>query len=130
MYSISLYETGQRDLLQDARRHVHRLDGRGQLSTSIQFECLKTGCVKRYPLEICNSTEELHPCGAHNIKLNDVRDMFGKLHLYLLISKMNVVVTYWNNEYLCITCKQLIIFMNRFHTSLVKSPSKSASRLY
>ena len=47
---------------------------------SIQFECLKPDCMNRYPLEICNSTEEVHPCGAHNIKLNDVRDMFGELH--------------------------------------------------
>ena len=60
---------------------------------NILFECLKPGCTKRYPLEICYNTEEFHPCEAHDINLNDLRDMFGKLNIYCFINlKSNLIM--------------------------------------
>ena len=56
-----------------------------RIEYTILFECLKPGCTRRYPLDLCDNTERFHHCRMHDLDLNDVREMFGQYIFVLLI---------------------------------------------
>ena len=49
---------------------------------TLLFECPYAGCMKRFPLKICEGEKKAHPCSpTHDIDLDIIRDKFGKISI-------------------------------------------------